>query len=62
MMDMADELLERTAKLDPNEDRVLEDLMRGLLNTIFPQQHRNVHHDLSHLCAQTHTRALINSK
>lgn len=32
LMDMADGLLERTAKLDPNEERVLEDLMRGLLS------------------------------
>lgn len=31
MMELADGLLERTAELDPNEDRVLEDLMRGLL-------------------------------
>jgi len=31
MMDMADGLLARTEKLDPNDERVLEDLMRGLL-------------------------------
>jgi hypothetical protein len=31
MMEMADGLLERTEKLDPNDERVLEDLMRGLL-------------------------------
>jgi DNA primase len=31
MMDMADGLLARTDKLDPNDERVLEDLMRGLL-------------------------------
>ena len=32
MMELADGLLERTAELDPNEERVLEDLMRGLLD------------------------------
>jgi hypothetical protein len=31
MMELADDLLARTAKLDPNEDRVLEDLVRALL-------------------------------
>jgi len=31
LMDLADSLLERTARLDPNDERVLEDLMRGLL-------------------------------
>ena len=31
MMELADSLLARTEKLDPNEDRVIEDLMRGLL-------------------------------
>jgi DNA primase len=31
MMEIADELLARTEKLDPNEQRVIEDLMRGLL-------------------------------
>jgi DNA primase len=31
LMDLADGLLARTEKLDPNEERVLEDLMRGLL-------------------------------
>jgi DNA primase len=32
LMDVADELLEKTEKLDPVEDRVLEDLMRALLD------------------------------
>jgi DNA primase len=31
LMEMADGLLERTTQLDPNDERVLEDLMRGLL-------------------------------
>lgn len=31
MMDLADGLLARTEKLDPNDERVLDDLMRGLL-------------------------------
>ena len=30
-MELADSLLEKTSRIDPNEDRVLEDLMRGLL-------------------------------
>ena len=32
MLDKADELLERTGKLDPVEDRVLEDILRAFLN------------------------------
>lgn len=32
LMDLADRLLARTEKLDPNEDRVLEDLVRALLD------------------------------
>ncbi|MBP1694354.1 MAG: dnaG, partial [Chloroflexi bacterium] len=32
MMELADGLLARTEKLDPNEDKVLEDLLRSLLN------------------------------
>ncbi len=32
LMELADSLLERTTRIDPNEDRVLEDLMRGLLD------------------------------
>jgi hypothetical protein len=32
MMELADGLLERTTELDPEDDRVMEDLMRGLLD------------------------------
>ncbi len=32
MMDLADQLLEHTTEMDPNDDRVMEDLMRGLLD------------------------------
>jgi hypothetical protein len=32
MMELADELLARTAELDPNEERVLEDLIRAILD------------------------------
>lgn len=32
MMELADDLLARTIRLDPNQERVLEDLMRGLLS------------------------------
>jgi len=31
MMELADNMLDRTAKLDPQDERVIEDLMRGLL-------------------------------
>ena len=31
-MDLADQLLERTAKLDSNEEKVLEDLLRALVD------------------------------
>jgi hypothetical protein len=31
-MDKADDLLQRTAKLDPVEDRVFEDVLRAILN------------------------------
>lgn len=41
MMDLADELLQRTEKLDPNQERVLEDLMRGLLDLRL----RNLHQE-----------------
>jgi DNA primase len=44
MMDLADDLLEQTAKLDPNEDRVLEDLMRGLLDL----RRRKLHQELEY--------------
>jgi len=32
MMDLADQLLANTSALDPNDDKVMEDLMRGLLD------------------------------
>jgi phage-related minor tail protein len=32
MMELADGLLESTTELDPEDERVLEDLMRGLLD------------------------------
>jgi hypothetical protein len=32
LMDKADDLLQRTAKLDPVEDRVFEDVLRAILN------------------------------
>jgi DNA primase len=44
MMELADGLLERTAELDPNEDRVLEDLMRGLLVL----RQRNLHQEIEY--------------
>jgi DNA primase len=42
LMDLADGLLERTTRLDPNEDRVLEDLMRGLLDLRLRHLHDNI--------------------
>lgn len=39
LLDRADELLVRSEKLDPNEDRVFEDLLRTLLNL----RRRNLH-------------------
>lgn len=44
MMDMADSLLERTEKFDPSEDRVLGDLMRGLLDL----RKRNLHQEIDY--------------
>ncbi|MEW5867955.1 MAG: DNA primase [Chloroflexota bacterium] len=44
MMEMADALLERTAKLDPSQERVLEDLMRGLLDL----RRRNLHQEVEY--------------
>ncbi len=32
MMEVADEILERTARLDPTDDRVMDDLLRGILD------------------------------
>jgi len=45
MMEMADNLLARTSELDPNEERVLEDLMRGLLDL----RRRNLHQEIDHM-------------
>jgi len=42
MMDLADDLLERTALLDQNEDRVMEDLMRGLLDLRSRKLHQEI--------------------
>jgi pyruvate carboxylase len=42
MMELADDLLSRTAKLDPNEERVIEDLMRGLLELRLRNLHQNI--------------------
>jgi DNA primase len=44
MMDLADDLLERTSELDPNEERVLEDLMRGLLDL----RNRKLHQEIEY--------------
>jgi hypothetical protein len=45
MMELADGLLERTKKLDPNEDRVLSDLLRTLLDL----RSRNLHQSIDYL-------------
>lgn len=45
MMEVADDLLARTEKLDPNEDRVLSDLLRSLLDL----RARNLRQDIDHL-------------
>jgi DNA primase len=45
MMELADDLLARTAELDPNEERVLEDLMRGLLDL----RQRRLHQEIEYL-------------
>jgi DNA primase len=42
LMDLADDLLEQTARLDPNEERVLEDLMRGLLDLRRRKLHQEI--------------------
>ncbi len=47
MMELADELLERTTEMDPNEDRVMEDLMRGLLDL----RRRNLHQEIEYQLA-----------
>ncbi len=45
MMELADDLLARTTELDPNEERVLEDLMRGLLDL----RQRRLHQEIEYL-------------
>ncbi len=45
MMELADELLARTDTVDPNEDRVLEDLMRALLEL----RERSLHQSIDYL-------------
>jgi DNA primase len=45
MMEICDDLLARTAKMDPNEDRVMEDLMRCVLG----MRRRNLHQNIDHV-------------
>ena len=45
MMDLADDLLARTEKLDPNQGRVAEDLLRSLLD----MRRRNLHQSIEYL-------------
>jgi hypothetical protein len=45
LMEVVDEMLARTNKLDPNEEKVLEDLMRGLLEL----RERALNQNLEHL-------------
>ncbi len=45
MMDVADELLHRTEKMDPNDDKVLDDLVRALLEL----RRRHLHQGIEHL-------------
>jgi hypothetical protein len=42
LMELADGLLERTTRLDPNDERVMEDLMRGLLELRLRNLHQNI--------------------
>jgi light-regulated signal transduction histidine kinase (bacteriophytochrome) len=49
MMELADDLLSRTAKLDPNEERVIEDLMRGLLELRRRNLQRNLHQNIEYI-------------
>ncbi len=44
LMDLADELLVRTQKIDPSDDRVLEDLLRALLDL----RRRNLRQHIDH--------------
>lgn len=45
MMDLADDLLDRTKKLDPNRDRVLEDLLRSVLS----MRRRSLHQSMDYM-------------
>ena len=45
LMELADRLLVETEKLDPNEDRVLDDLVRTLLDL----RRRNLHQHMDHM-------------
>jgi DNA primase len=45
LMELADGLLARTTELDPNDERVLDDLMRGLLDL----RRRNLHQELEYV-------------
>jgi DNA primase len=45
MMELADGLLERTTRLDPNEERVREDILRGLLDL----RQRRLRQDIDYL-------------
>ena len=42
MMELADGLLARTDQLDPNDERVLEDLLRALVDLRQRQTHQNI--------------------
>ena len=42
MMELADGLLARTDQLDPNDERVLEDLLRALVDLRLRQTHQNI--------------------
>jgi DNA primase len=44
LMEIADELLKQTEKLDPNEERILEDLMRTLLELRRREVKQNIDH------------------
>lgn len=44
LMEVADEFLAHTQNLDPNDERVLEDLLRGLLDLRRQQVRRNIDH------------------
>jgi hypothetical protein len=45
MMELADGILARSTKLDPNDERVLEDLLRGILDL----RRRNVRQEIEYM-------------